>query len=309
MDIDKIILKALNKKASQEEYQALEEWRNESKENLKYLETLNLHHTGTERYTHFDKLSAWESINAKISKPVNLVSYIIAAILLVGALAIALNLFEKEEQYPKVFESNDFIAGIDLIDATKVELNKNAQLAQLSDFSEDRRVTLKGEGFFDVAHNPDKPFVIELSPKEYIKVLGTSFNLINTSDEFELTVISGKVELRTLNRSIILEKGDKMAKVQGAYAKLVNKDLNLLSWKDKKLVFNNAPVLDVLEDLEDYFDLEINLANDLDTQSCSLQSTFVNPQLETILEEMRKILNMEYVLDNNKLDIISLNCK
>ena len=309
MDIDKIILKALNKKASLEEYKALEEWRDASNENLKYLETLNLQHTGNERYTHFDKQSAWEQINSRISKPINLVTYIFAAVILIGVLILAINFFDKEEQFPKVYESNEQIASVDLIDASNVQLNRNSQLAQLSDFTTERRVALTGEAFFDVAHNPDKPFVIELSPKEYIKVLGTSFNLINTEDEFELTVISGKVELRTLNRSIILNKDDKMVMVQGAYVKLLNNDVNLMSWKDRRLIFNSTPIVDVLEDLEEYFGIETSLGDDVNTQSCFLQSTYENPQLDTILEEMGKILNMDYVLDNNKLDIISLKCK
>ncbi|NNE25636.1 MAG: FecR family protein [Saprospiraceae bacterium] len=309
MDIDKIILKVLNKKASQEEYKALEDWRNESKDNLKYLETLNIQHAGFERYRHFDKQSAWEQINARISQPINLISYLIGAAVIIAILFFAINFMDKKEQYPKVYESNDQIASIALIDESKIELNRQAQLTQLSDFTTERKVSLTGEAFFDISHNPDKPFVVELSPKEYIKVLGTSFNLINTDDEFELTVISGQVELRTLNRSIIMNKGDKMVLVQGAYVKLQNNDVNLLSWKDRKLVFKGAHITEVLKNLEDYFDLEINLSNDVSTEMCILQSSYNNPQLDTILEEMGKIFKMDYVLDNNKLDIIGLNCQ
>ena len=67
MDIDKIILKVLRKQASLEEYKILDEWKNSSEKNLRYIEKLMVKsgesHTN---YRSFDKHSAWLEINKKL---------------------------------------------------------------------------------------------------------------------------------------------------------------------------------------------------------------------------------------------------
>ena len=99
-----------------------------------------------------------------------------------------------------------------------------------------------GEAYFDIRADENHPFVIRLNDKDHIKVLGTSFHLINEKDAFDLIVYSGTVELHTLNRSIILEKNDRISRYEGAYVKLKNHENNALSWKSGVLRFNDTPL-------------------------------------------------------------------
>ena len=55
---------------------------------------------------------------------------------------------------------------------------------------------LTGEGYFDVAHNPEKPFIVKTGELN-VRALGTAFNVLAYlgSDEVETTLVNGKVVL------------------------------------------------------------------------------------------------------------------
>lgn len=74
-------------------------------------------------------------------------------------------------------------AQLTLSDGTKIWLNSKSKLIYPGTFQEkNREVTLEGEGYFQVSHNPQKPFVVKTSHLD-IKVLGTSFNVTSYTDE------------------------------------------------------------------------------------------------------------------------------
>ncbi|MDR1372564.1 MAG: FecR family protein, partial [Dysgonamonadaceae bacterium] len=85
----------------------------------------------------------------------------------------------KEEQivYKKISTNQGEIKEYTLKDGTHVILNSESRLIIPSDFNgEARNIEMIGEGFFEVAPNPDKPFIIK-NENTRIKVLGTSFNI------------------------------------------------------------------------------------------------------------------------------------
>ena len=83
-----------------------------------------------------------------------------------------------------------------LPDGTKVQLNGATTITYDVNSSKQRLVQLSGEAFFDVAKNPEKPFVV--SAKGYrIRVLGTKFNIsaYKNSKEFETDLVEGCVHI------------------------------------------------------------------------------------------------------------------
>ena len=66
---------------------------------------------------------------------------------------------------------------VKLDDGTKITLNQNSSLSIDKNFNSNARlVELDGEAYFDVAKNPEKPFITK-SKNTYTKVLGTSFEI------------------------------------------------------------------------------------------------------------------------------------
>ena len=85
-----------------------------------------------------------------------------------------------------------------LADGTKVWLNSKSRLEYPSSFGRrSRRVTLCGEGYFEVAHDERKPFVVETGQYD-VRVLGTTFNVYaydNDRAAFETALMEGSVEV------------------------------------------------------------------------------------------------------------------
>lgn len=84
-----------------------------------------------------------------------------------------------------------------LADGTQVQLNAQSAIAvRLA--RRERHVRLgDGEAAFDVAHIPDRPFLIDVGDRQ-IRVVGTAFDLRRRSGETTLTVSRGLVEVRPL---------------------------------------------------------------------------------------------------------------
>jgi hypothetical protein len=84
-----------------------------------------------------------------------------------------------------------------LPDGSKVWLNAASSITYPTAFiGNERKVTIKGEAYFEVAHNPDKPFKVEAGNRE-IQVLGTSFDVNAYPDEplMKTTLITGAVKV------------------------------------------------------------------------------------------------------------------
>jgi transmembrane sensor len=91
-----------------------------------------------------------------------------------------------------------------LPDGTKVFLNAGSRLVYPENFSgKTREVFLIGEAFFDVKHDQDHPFIVQVSDL-HIKVLGTRFNISAYSGEniIETVLVEGKVRLEKNNAGL-----------------------------------------------------------------------------------------------------------
>jgi len=311
MNINKLILKSLNKSTSLEEYNTLEAWKNESKENLEFLNKMQQDYKNIE-YKEFDKEKAWNNINSHLQNPLpksNKKYYLIAGLVL-ALLSVGAYFYLNNENAPEIFKTENSVQQFALMDNSEIWLNSNSKVSYLSDFKKERRVDLSGEAFFEVESNKDNPFIIELNSSNFIKVVGTSFNVINTKDEFDLTVYSGKVEFHALNRVIHLKKNDRVVKSNGAFVKIVNTDENLLSWKNKELIFDDIDLIKAISKIESHYNVNIELNKSIDISNCSLRSKYTNENISEVLTEFSEIFEVfEYNQVNNKISISKLKCK
>ncbi|MFK7773015.1 MAG: FecR family protein [Saprospiraceae bacterium] len=192
-----------------------------------------------------------------------------------------------------------------LADGSKVWLNENSKLTYPDVMNgEERRVSLKGEAFFDITKNPSKPFIIDTRDTE-VKVLGTSFEVRAMDDETktEVVVKTGKVSLGKRNevKPLILTKNQKGVynnKTQG-YVRSEVKNLNSISWQSKILDFNDVTLEKVLVDLENYFDIKVILENQ-DLFKCKFTSVFIEKDQDHILKTISTLYKMKLVETNDK---------
>jgi transmembrane sensor len=160
-------------------------------------------------------------------------------------------------------------AEVRLADGSRVVLGAASRLRYERDFNQrDRTVTLEGEAFFDVVHNPAKPFRVR-TVGGTAEDVGTAFVVrAYQTSPLQVVVASGAVVLRsTLSRatspdSLLLTRGQ-LGRVlpsgELALKTSVNPDA-YLAWTRGELVFEQAPLSEVAEELSRWYDADVRLA-------------------------------------------------
>jgi ferric-dicitrate binding protein FerR (iron transport regulator) len=173
----------------------------------------------------------------------------------------------------------------------------------------ERRVSLKGAGYFVVEKNRNRPFIVEVDGGQ-VCVTGTSFGLDAWPDkrEVKLTLEEGSLHFKTLSRKEYpLRPGDKMV-----YDK-ISHDCNITgegethsldAWKNNIISFNDTPLTEVLEKLERWYNYGFVVSDERVKQ---YSFTFaVNGSLEDVLREMAKIAPLSFTVDDDKTVTVKL---
>ncbi len=218
-----------------------------------------------------------------------------------------------------------------LSDGTEIWLNAESKLKYPAKFNnENREVFIEGEGYFDVAEDESHPFIVHTENIK-IKVLGTKFNVKSYPDDdrIETTLITGSIVieevqqkpvfrnktlhlkpndhaifLKSTNELSLFEKITRNAKpVQSSFnIKKVNRPEDLISWKDNKLVFKRAKFSKVINELERWYNVHINLEFD-DMKDYTYSGTFEDETIEQALEALRITTPFEYKINKNRITI------
>ena len=153
-------------------------------------------------------------------------------------------------------------AQITLQDGTTVWLNAKSTLTYPSRFAgKERKVTLTGEAYFDVAKNPRKPFLVSTQNIQ-LKVLGTQFNVRDypNADRSKVSLLEGSVEIDRGSKGALMLKPGEEVTMQGgnmSISAIVNP--NYFLWKDGIYSFDNESLLEILQKLQLYYDVTIKV--------------------------------------------------
>ncbi len=173
-----------------------------------------------------------------------------------------------------------------LDDGSQVRLAPRTTLEVLHDeTSEERRVRLHGDGFFEVVPGP-RPLRVETS-NAVTTVLGTTFG-IRTGDGTDVLLVSGRVSLAPLagtHEAIVLSPGeqgrlrpDKRIPQVGTFD-----ILDGFEWTGL-LVFRNTPMQAVAERLSEVFDVPITVSEEL--REAPLTGTFESDRGSKVILEI-----------------------
>ncbi len=200
---------------------------------------------------------------------------------------------------------------VTLPDGTVAFLNGNTSLSYPKSFgSTERRVTLRGEAFFQVTKNPVKPFIVETQSAR-VKVLGTSFNVLAPpdADRVEVLVKTGIVSLASLHNKqdkILLKKGDFGLMEAGKPKRAQNPGQNYMSWRTKRFEFNNEPLKNVTGVLNHAYTTHIVLAAD-SLEQLRLTSTYNQVSLETILKSLCLTFHLKATQNGDEITLRAVN--
>jgi transmembrane sensor len=166
-----------------------------------------------------------------------------------------------------------------LPDGSKVWLNASSSLRFPTVFtSKERRVQLTGEAYFEVAHNAQKPFIVNVKDKEEVTVLGTHFNINAYEDEnaIHTTLLQGSVKVATGNRpsyarplegaaegrkqSAILKPGEQVS-LSESYE--LSKPIpvqteEVMAWKNGMFQFNETDIPSIMRQISRWYNVEVD---------------------------------------------------
>ncbi|MFC5045821.1 FecR family protein [Aquimarina hainanensis] len=262
--------------------------------------------------TALDKIEkAVQARKKETPKVIPLYTYLrrIAAILVVLFMVTAAGYYlysDMTEENIVIAENTNSSKGKEVIlaDGTKVWLNKNATLQYPNRFSSNiRNVELKGEAFFDVAENKEKPFVITMNDSE-VTVLGTSFNIKNDSTETKVTVATGKVGVKAshINASVVVTPGYTAFLNAHELVAYENRDKNFMSWKTGIFEFNNTPLTEVITYLNQYYEKQISVVDETSID-CNLSTKFSKIALSEVIEILRITCGIQIIEEKESYKI------
>lgn len=155
---------------------------------------------------------------------------------------------------------------VNLPDGSRVWLNAATVIRFPLSFRDlkERRVELKGEAYFEIEKDVQKPFVVQ-SDGQLIKVLGTQFNVSSYVDEpsIKTTLLEGSIKLEMLNShgkdSRILKPGQQARTSSEANEiRVLSVDVQAeTSWKNGFFSFEDMPIELIMKQISRWYDVDV----------------------------------------------------
>lgn len=152
-----------------------------------------------------------------------------------------------------------------LSDGTKVWLNAASSIRFPANFSPaERKVEVKGEAYFEVASNPNKPFrvkILSAKSQSEVEVLGTHFNVHAYDDEAtaKTTLLEGRIRVVSGNASRLLVPGQQA--IIGTTEQIaINNNIDpdqVMSWINGVFIFNHEDIRMIMQQISRWYDVEV----------------------------------------------------
>ncbi|QWX83473.1 FecR family protein [Cellulophaga sp. HaHaR_3_176] len=250
-----------------------------------------------------DKNEIRDEIRSKISiKPVKKLNLTFlkyaAAIAIIISLAFIIQ-YKSTTSNILVITTENVLDSIALNDGSLVYLAPNSSLEYPEKFNGEQRNVklLKGNAFFDIAKDPDHPFVIQ-SGEIKTKVLGTSFHIRLEEKSCRVAVVTGKVEVSYKNNTENLIPGEEVHTTGNTLKKEELKGIMNLNWYNQDIHLKEVQVKEVL----DLIQLKYGITNTLkNTKINTLKLTlFIGKKasVEDILNQINYITNLNLHYEN-----------
>jgi len=287
---DDLIAKYLSGEATPEEAMALHDWLDipGNRSRFDEMEATWNEANPSKAFKAVDKQMAWRKLRPakNFAWPIGIAATVL---LLIGFWTFNSN---DEVEIVRITAS-ERVDTVKLPDESVVTLNRHSQLHYPVKFKGDtREIDLeRGEAFFSITKNADKPFIVHASFSS-ITVVGTEFNVLVKDDVVEVGVNEGVVLVVTAYDSIYIRKGLKAAFHKQEKAMATQNDPNKWAYATGRLVFRDTPMNQVIEAIEKTYSCQVSVSNDA-IKKCTLNTTFEKDSVGKILLLISETLNLK----------------
>ncbi|WP_207534518.1 FecR family protein [Desertivirga arenae] len=148
---------------------------------------------------------------------------------------------------------------LQLPDGSKVWLNAASSLRFPVNFSSsnERRVALNGEAYFEVAKDKLHPFKVNTDQQE-VEVLGTHFNINSFRDEggIKTTLLEGSVKVLSGSKSATLVPGQQAEVAGNITVKNVNTE-DAMAWRNGYFRFDDESLENIMKKISRWYDVDV----------------------------------------------------
>lgn len=319
MDFDyRLLVKYLMGTLSPEEMDMVKAWRAETAENEEaFSQLVKLHiswkFTQYNTSEYLDK--AWERLNVRMKrrKQVQLARFVMryaaVILLLVSCSFVGWNYWKPERDVTIIVRPSEKVRKIELADGSTVWLKSGSSLKIPETFAADnRKLSLQGEAFFDVAKNAQAPLYVSTDYVN-IKVLGTTFN-VKTNEkkqQVETVLASGKVALLDKKGKAVLNMspGEKVTYHSGNneyITEVVDVDI-CTAWRLNQLIFEDVTLREIANLLSAKFHVNINLES-AKLARCKFRCVINEDEsLEDVLKLLNFLAPIQYRIEGSEIFI------
>lgn len=149
-----------------------------------------------------------------------------------------------------------------LSDGSVVWVNSESEITYPVTFSANiREITLKGEAFFEIKKDNNRPFIVRTSQFD-IRVTGTQFNVRSYPEDIaSATLAQGSIQLEESNHITRLKPGQQASLING---KIQVQEIDLeesIAWRYEAFCFKQRPLESILNEIARWYDIEIFYQN------------------------------------------------
>ncbi|QEM10471.1 FecR family protein [Mucilaginibacter rubeus] len=297
--MDELLTKYMLNETTPVENETINRWLSENDDNRKYFDHFKLIWNTSRELKIESKLdpeTSWvefkqlaqsrseASVKIKTLNPVNRWLKIAAVwLVILGSAGILYTVFKPAKANMLTLQSGNVVRKVTLSDGSLITMNKNSVLNYPNRFTGDtREISLKGEAFFDVAHDKSKPFMIHVNDV-VVKVVGTSFNIKATGQNTEVIVETGVVQV--IQQEIVVKlKPKEKASVQGGRLQKGSSQDELYNYyRTQKFVANKTPLWRLVDVLNEAYHANIVIDNKK-LANRTITTTFKADSLDNILK-------------------------
>ena len=191
-----------------------------------------------------------------------------------AAAIITLVLFTANLLYAEINRTESYvlrsergsISSVEIEEGTEIWLNTSSSAEVIKKGDKEIIVLLDGEGYFEVEHNPEREFIVKAGDFQ-MRDIGTAFNIKAYPGDNELlvSVYEGEVQFETSSYKILKKlyggEGLEVDLETGILIPTLSDYMSDTDWKEGKFAFEQVPFSDILNEFEEWYDVEFVIRN------------------------------------------------
>jgi ferric-dicitrate binding protein FerR (iron transport regulator) len=152
-----------------------------------------------------------------------------------------------------------------LADGSAVWLNAASSITYPTGFrGAERVVSMTGEAYFEVAHDPGHPFIVEQGDLR-VRVLGTHFNIrgYGDADRRQVTLLEGSVRVQRGEAQETLRPGQQ-AELVPARLTIQSADTeSVMAWKNGQFIYDGVDLQTIMQEISRYYDVDVHFRDEI----------------------------------------------